>query len=118
MKKKVLSLILATLLIAAMAIPVSASQYSSWGYYNDTAYYEIVDNCYSNRFSSTTICSEYAVYSNVKAFFTAGDSRMFYGTEAYGASSTDGRVYDFVISRIECTHYVNGVVVRTQSVGV
>ena len=118
MKKRILSTVLATLLIAAMAIPAYASQYSSWGYYNGTAYYEIVDNCYSNRFSSTTICSEYAVKSNVKAVFPKGDSRMFFGTEAYGASSTDGRVDDFVITKIECTHFVNGVIVRTQSVGV
>ena len=50
MKKRILSLVLATLLIAAMAIPASAAQYVSDGYYGGS-YYEIVDNCTYDMYS-------------------------------------------------------------------
>ena len=112
MKKKVLSLVLATLLIAAMAIPVSATQYNTWGYYNETAYYEIVDNCYIDYFSCMTICNDYMSRCYVKMYTDTQPPEEYFGTQKAGASSTTGYSLG-AITRIECKHYVNESMVRS-----
>ena len=114
MKKRILSLTLALTMVLAMSISVFAGSYSSDGYY-EGSYYEIVDTCYSNRYSSSTFCSDYAVYSNV--LVTDDDNQTYFapGSSAFGASTTSGQP-GYQISHIKCTHHVNGNVVRTITV--
>ena len=118
MKKKIVSLFLTLTMVLAMTIPVFASSYSSDGYY-DGSYYEIVDNCYSDRFSSSTFCMDQMVYSNVTVYkkypTIEGESSTYYGSATLGAY-TLSRTPGYTISRIYCTHYVSNNVVRTQSV--
>jgi len=106
MKKRILSLVLATLLIAAMAIPASAAQYNTWGYYNETDYYEVVDNCTPDYVSGLTLCDGHMVYTNISVNVGFGDNFWYSGTPAYGASSTTEYPESAVVSA-RFYHYVD-----------
>lgn len=65
-RKRILSVFFTVLLICAMVVPASAAQHTYMGTY-ETASYEVVDNLYTDHFSSTTFCSESRlVHSNVE----------------------------------------------------
>ena len=119
MKKKIISAFLVLALMLAMTIPVFAGSYSSYGYY-EGSYYEIVDNCYSDRFSSSTFCMDQMVHSNVTAYKLNPpdpdhEYENYYGTATMSAYTLT-RYPGFVISRVYCYHLVDNSVVRTQSV--
>ena len=108
MKKRILSLVLATVLICSMAIPASATQYNTWGYYNGTDYYEVVDNCTPDYFSGLTLCDGHMVHTNVHVDVEDGGYRWYYGTAAYGASSTTAYPPGAVASA-KFYHYVDNM---------
>ena len=137
MKKKMISLALVLTLLLSAAIPVFASSYVSDGYY-ENSYYEVVDTCRSNYYSSQTFCdsSVYLLKSDVTIYILAietdnqgnikydeNGNPVYYdldfatinGTSTASANSNSGSV-NYVISKIKCKHYINGQVVRTISV--
>ena len=110
MKKRILSLVLATLLIAAMAIPVSAAQYVSDGY-SGTHYYEIVDNCYIDYFSCETFCADQIVQTVVTRKTDDGKEWRVPGPIQYGFSTASENTVNAIVY-IDVLHYVDYGVVR------
>lgn len=110
MKKRILSIVLATLLIAAMAIPASAAQYVSDGY-SGTHYYEIVDNCYIDYFSCETFCADQIVQTVVAVKTDVGEEWTVCGPSQYGFSTARDSTVN-AIAHIYIEHYVDYGVVR------
>ena len=110
MKKRILSIFLATLLIAAMAIPASAAQYVSDGY-SGSSYYEIVDNCYIDSFSCETFCADQIVQTVVAVKTDAGKEWTVYGPIQYGFSTASDSTVNAIVY-IDIWHWVDNGVVR------
>ena len=116
MKKKIISLFFAALLICTMAVPAHAVTLSSSGTYNGFLYMT-TDSCYTNRY--------YCVIEANSADYTIGTDVTWYtydyasnthramstdaGTQTYMLSTNSGNSDSFVISQICCVYKVGGV---------
>lgn len=121
--KRILSLVLAVVMICAVAVTVSAASYNWMGEYG-SSHYEVVDSCGDGKFSSMTLLdtADYTVYSDVSLYGPAIDERGNYiskaeltsvkGTAAIMVSTTSG-TYNMVVTEMQCKHYVNGDYVHT-----
>ena len=122
MKKKVLSLVLATLLIAAMAIPVSAASRIDYNIPYGNCEFNTYSYCYPNRYSclaeynsSTDSETNYRFQVRTLAIFTAevnGEVAEFVQSSNSHMLASINRTYnDNVISKIIPAFYVNSVLV-------
>ena len=120
--KRILSLVLAVVMICAVAVTVSAASYNWMGEYG-SSHYEVVDNCGDGKYSSTTLLdtADYTVHSDVdllEANYVNGNFVSTWvrvsvnGTPALMASVTSG-TYNFTLYEMQCRHYVNGDYVHT-----
>ena len=108
MTKRILSIILATLLIAAMAIPASAASVSTGRTWNGVIY-QTNDTCYTGSFHCViesdsmdyTLRTDVAVYrNNVRVDYESGPSSVLI--------STHSKIVGGTISYIYAYHYLNG----------
>lgn len=125
LRKRILSLVLAVMLVMAMAIPASASSYYYNGTYNSYGF-ELSDVCHTHDFSSITTCDSpnYGLKSEVSVWgwiandfgeLEEGVGAYYPGTTTVKANSTSGYVA-FNIIRITCVHYINGISAYTTNV--
>ena len=125
MKKRILSLVLATLLIASMAVPVSAAQYTYMDTYG-SGYYEIVDNCYAYSYRSKMFysSSEYSIYSAVTKYAVGKDNNNNPVVVSMGKVTSSptftynefSETVNFALHHIACEHFVGGTWVHTNTV--
>ena len=126
MKKKMIAFVLAALLVCAMAVPASAANIYAMGSYGSSTY-EISDTCDRYSFTSYTYCddhsyylksdvSEYTIgpYIDPYGYYQYGEHfvHITYGSSSKVASTTRGEC-GYSLSRIACSHYVNGDYVHT-----
>ena len=116
MKKRILSLVLATLLIAAMAIPASAAQYTYGGSYESSTY-EVVDRRTMDSYYSSTRCdsTQYLLYSVVELRTDTEGYLTYTSRQATTISEISGGTLGLII-QMNCQHFVDGYMVHYSSV--
>lgn len=126
MKRKLMAMTLALMMVLTVAISVSAATVTGGGTYAGYTY-ETVDKCTTSTYSSTTLYDsmDYSVYSNVTLKATKYDSEgnaigvldivKINGNPSYISSTTSG-TSAIELSGIYCEHYVNGERVYTANV--
>ena len=117
MKKRILSIVLATLLIAAMAIPASATSISTGRTWNGVLY-QTNDTCYTGNYHCVIECDsmDYTLRTDVAVYRTGqGTALRYSGTDSILISS-HVRVVGGPISYIYAYHYLNGIPVSQQKV--
>ncbi len=121
MKKRIITAIVIIFIVCAMAVPASAAYFYTFGPYQSSTY-EVSDTCNLYSYTSYTYCDDHSYYlrSDVKTY-SVGTCTDKYGntyeceimmqstpgTSTRVASSNSGQT-GYLISRIECDHYVNG----------
>lgn len=124
MKKRILSLVLATLLIAAMAIPASAA-YSYGGTFNSatgSCTYNAYANCTITGWSaltewtgSTDSYQNYIFRTDVTPRVYK-DGRLTWEVEQRGTDNlrmgTNYSGQNYTMHSILCEHYINGILVE------
>lgn len=125
MRKRFISLVLALTMICAMAISVSAAQYTYMGEY-EGSYYEVVDNCKTASYSSTMFCDNavYMMYSVVSKYAVAETSTgnttsLYMGKVTSSSSAISNSISESVpysLHHIACEHYVDGNWVHSNTV--
>lgn len=113
MKKKMISLALALVLMLSLAIPAFAAQYVSDGYYGGS-YYEIVDNCTYDMYSGTITCMDRTV--QVVAYVEyANNSGIVQKTHHGPAQLGQSTASNYIIGQMRHVyfeHYIDGNVAR------
>ena len=117
MKRKLMAMTLALMMVLPLAITVSAASSSYTGTY-DGYYYEAIDTCNTYNYNSKTIydSSDYSIYSDVSLNTVAKDEdgnsvvvtfMTVNGNPSYLFSTTSG-TSAIALSSIYCVHYING----------
>ena len=116
MKKRILSIVLATLLIAAMAIPASATSISTGRTWNGVLY-QTNDTCYTGNFHCVIECDsmDYTVKTDVEIYRNGNVDRYFPGTASV-LISTNSAIPGGSLSHIYAYHYLNGNLASWQKV--
>ena len=121
MKKRILSLVLATLLIAAMAIPASAATISTGRTWNDLIY-QTNDTCYPTSYYCVIESEDpsHTLRTNVLGYsYREGqpDECIYdhYGNEDYLVVITSGYFHD-VVSFMYANHYIDDTFASQQKV--
>ena len=109
MKKRILSLVLATLLIAAMAIPASAASVATGRTWNGVPY-QTNDTCYTGNFHCVIECdsADYTLRTDVHAYRVGTSSYIQYYGSASVLISTNSAIPGGKLSHIYAYHYLNG----------
>ena len=126
MKRKLMAMTLALMMVLTVAISVSAATVTGGGTYEGYSY-ETVDKCTASTYSSTTLYDsmDYKVYSDVTLKATKYDSSgnatgvlvlgTVKGNPSYISSTTSG-TSTVELASIYCEHYINGYRVSTTNV--
>ena len=108
MKKRMLSIVLATLLIAAMAIPASATSISTGRTWNGILY-QTNDTCFTESYHCVIECESvaYTLKTDV-VVYCGGQVRAYIpGSDSVLISTNSANLYES-ISYIYAYHYLNG----------
>ena len=116
MKKRILSLVLATLLIAAMAIPASATSISTGRTWNGILY-QTNDTCYTGNYHCVIECDsmDYTLRTDV-AVYRNNVLIDYYEGPASALISSHVKVVGGPISYIYAYHHLNGTQASLQKV--
>ena len=116
MKKRILSIVLATLLIAAMAIPASAASVSTGRTWNGVLY-QTNDTCYTGNFHCVIECDsmDYTLRTAVEAYDRDGFINRYDGSASV-LISTNAIIVGGPIYYIYAYHYLNGNLASWQKV--
>ena len=116
-RKRVLSICLAVMLVVAMAIPASAHYFYDYGDY-DGGTYEVSDTCHYFSYSSVMTYDgpAYLLKSNVFAYGTEIVDGVLryklvasnYGSASVGIHGCSGETGS-LIDYMTCDHYINNV---------
>lgn len=125
-KKRIISLALAVLMLAAMSIPASAATRSDSGTYSGCSYdthtycYPSSLQCIIEYLSSTDDWSNYRFQVKVLYFYTAPQNGSIYGFAESANTTRIANVYrsydDDVIESATPAFYINGSLVKEYSV--
>ena len=121
MKKRILSLVLATLLIAAMALPASATSISDGRTWNGVLY-QTNDTCNPTNFHCVIECTdmEHTVKTDVEGFIYTenGDVRPYYYLtgESSALISVNLGSFQRAVSYMYAYHYVDETYASQQKV--
>lgn len=115
-RKRLVSFILAILLICALALPVSARTVSlgrSWSGFT----YATSDTCNSRSFYCVIEASsaDYKLSTNVTTWTGSIEQETYYGSPSYMISS-NVRSVSYAMSHIVCKHLLSGLYVSTENV--
>ena len=117
MKKRILSIVLATLLIAAMAIPASATSISTGRTWNGVLY-QTNDTCYTGNFHCVIECDsmDYTLKTTVDAYKNNNILIGRYPGTSSVLISSNAVIVGGPISYIYAYHYLNENLASSQKV--
>ena len=123
-RKRILSICLAVMLITALAIPASAYSFYDYGDY-DGGTYEVSDVCHSSSYSSVMTYDgpEYSLRTDVYVYVTGTidgypaelELARIPGTPTVGINSNSGS-FGVLLKHINCHHYINNTYLYSTTV--